>query len=368
MDPSVTDVYAQLAARLSMTGMPMTDALTDLLRHTFTPEEAQVAVHLEPASVPLATQTADSIAAASGLTSRQVETVLEQLVSRNLVFCRRPENRSKEYGFHHAGFGFPQSFFWNNDQSGTAQQMSRLVIKYFNRDTTRKAFGGTPTKPYRYVPVHQSVTPQRQSVLPHDRMADIIDSARQIAVAHCPCRVQAQLWGRGCEHSLEVCLKFDELADYLIERKLGRQISKEEAKKIIDDAAAEGLVHFVDNTASKVKHNCNCCGCACWNVGLIKRRKIPRDELMAVYYIRQMDPDNCAGCENCLEICPVDAVSMQDGVAVVDAGWCIGCGVCATRCDFDAVQIVKRLDPEPVVPDFDSLHRTIAAQRKEAGE
>lgn len=357
------DVYNQLAEQLSMTGMPLTPALTEMVKQSFTPEQAQVALHLTPWPVPLTTQTADTIARKSGLPAAEIEDALEQLLSKNLLFCRQPDGKPKEYGFHHAGFGFPQSFFWDGKQSDTAKKMTKLVVKYFNRDVTREAFGGTKTKPYRYIPIHQSVEPELQSVLPHDQMADIIDNAESIAVAHCPCRVQAKLWGRGCDHSLEVCLKFDELADYLIERQLGRQLSKEEAKKIINEAAKEGLVHFVDNVASKVKHNCNCCGCACWNVGLIKRRKIARDDLMAVYFIRQMDPDSCTGCESCVDICPVDAIEMKDNIAVVDKTWCIGCGVCATRCDFEAVKIVQREDREPVQPDFTSLYSQISKER-----
>ena len=89
-------------------------------------------------------------------------------------------------------------------------------------------------------------------------------------------------------------------------------------------AEDEGLVHFVDNTNGKIKHNCNCCGCACWNVGAIKRRKIPRDAIMEVYFVRETDEDECIGCGECVDICPVDALEMDDDRPVVDTDWCIG--------------------------------------------
>jgi hypothetical protein len=38
--------------------------------------------------------------------------------------------------------------------------------------------------------------------------------------------------GRPCEHPLEVCLKFDEMADYVIDQDLGRKINREEAREI----------------------------------------------------------------------------------------------------------------------------------------
>lgn len=362
------EIYERLAAHLSMTGMPLTDDLVEIVKQCFSPEQAKVALHLTPWPTPLTTQTIEQVSQHAGLESDRVETVLEQLVKKNLVFCTMQAGREKQYGFHHAGFGFPQSFFWDGKKSETAQKMTRLVVKYFNRDITAKAFGGTPTKPYRYIPVNQSVAPELQAVLPHDKMENVIENVERIAVAHCPCRVQAQLWNRGCDHPLEVCLKFDELAEYVIERKLGREISKPEARQIIEDCARAGLVHFVDNTAEKVKHNCNCCGCACWNVGNIKRRRIPRDELMAVYFIREDNFDNCVGCEACADICPVDAVSMEDGVATVDKDWCIGCGVCVQTCEVDAIHIRYREGAKTVPKDFGSLYDQIAEEREKSGK
>ena len=109
-----------------------------------------------------------------------------------------------------------------------------------------------------------------------------------------------------------MCLKFDDLADYLIERGLGREITREEALDIIRRSEEAGLVHFVDNAEGQVKHNCNCCGCSCWNVGRIRRRKIARDDLMATYFMRTTDEDACVGCGACLDICPVQALKLED--------------------------------------------------------
>ena len=121
------------------------------------------------------------------------------------------------------------------------------------------------------------------------------------------------------------------------------EITKEEALVVIRLTEKEGLVHFVDNAEGEIQHNCNCCGCACWNVGAIRRRKITRDALMATYFMRKTDEDKCIGCGACAEICPVDAVAMNDDdVPVTDEDWCIGCGVCTTVCPSDAIEMVYR--------------------------
>ena len=45
-----------------------------------------------------------------------------------------------------------------------------------------------------------------------------------------------------------------------------------------------------------------------------------------------IDKDKCIGCETCVSICPVGALSMQDGKADVKESDCISCGACVGEC------------------------------------
>ena len=161
-------------------------------------------------------------------------------------------------------------------------------------------------------------------------------------------------------------MKFDELAQFVIDRGLARKLTKEDALDVIKITEQAGLVHFVDNSEGEIKHNCNCCGCACWNVGNIKRRKIPPDSLMETYFIRRTEHDNCSGCGECAKICPVQAVEMEDDIPVVDEKWCIGCGVCAVACPTDAITIGFREDKSisPPAVGFEELHNMILEERR----
>ena len=48
--------------------------------------------------------------------------------------------------------------------------------------------------------------------------------------------------------------------------------------------------------------------------------------------------DACIGCEQCVAVCPVDAITMDDdAIAVIDAEKCIGCGKCVPICPGSAV-------------------------------
>ena len=358
--------YQRLARHLEVLGMgmPYRDALIELLKENLTPPEAEIALLLPTRVAPMHLASVDEIAATTDMPSQELAAALEDMACRLLLYSGIMEDGKPGYGLLQTGFGFPQSFFWGGEESEHAWNMAGMVAKYFNREVTKEAYAACPTKPYRYIPVNESISSDLQAVFPYHTMEAVVRQAQRFAVAHCPCRMAAKVRGRACEHPIEVCLKFDDLADYLIERGLGREVTREEALDIIKLSEEAGLVHFVDNAEGQLKHNCNCCGCSCWNVGSIRRRKIPRDDLMATYFMRITDEDACIGCGACLDICPVLALTVEDGVAVVDEEWCIGCGLCVPRCPTGAAGLKLRDDTDRVpAPDFCVLHEEILKGR-----
>jgi len=360
------EVYDRLALHLSTLGMgmPYTEDLLGILKENFEPAEAEVALALPTKVGPLELVTIDHIAQHISLDREKLHTILEGLAAKGMLFSGTTEDGEKGYALQQVGFGFPQTFFWGGKETDHAKNMASLICKYFSRKVNQEAYGGSETKPFRYVPVRKTIAQSIQAVYPHHAMEDVIDQAKVIAVGHCPCRMTMKLRGKECEHPLEVCLKFDDMAQYVIDRALAREISKEEAIQIIEESEKAGLVHFVDNALGEIKHNCNCCGCSCWNVGTIKRRKIPRDTLMATYFMRETNKEECSGCGICAEICPVDALTIEDGVAVVDDNWCIGCGVCVKPCPSDASALKLRTDVVQTIPkNFKELHEKILIEK-----
>ncbi len=363
---SKKDVYERLAEHLSTLGMgyPVTEDLLEILRENFSPEEAQVALALPTRIAPFQPVPVDEILPRVDLAGDEVVDILDRLADRGLLFSAETPTGEKGYALQQVGFGFPQLYFWKGEETDTARNMAELIAKYFNRRVTKAAYT-SETQPYRYVPVSGSLEPDTQAVLPHHAMEAVLNNASEFAVCHCACRMTALLRGRPCEHPTEVCIKFDEMARYVIDRGLGREISRKEAEAIVAQAAEEGLVHFVDNTGRDIKHNCNCCGCACWNVGTIRRRKIPRDQIMATYFLRETAEEDCTGCGECAEICPVQAVTLEDGHPSVDLDWCIGCGVCVPRCPTGAARLRPREDRSGDLPAerFEELHKMILKEK-----
>ena len=48
----------------------------------------------------------------------------------------------------------------------------------------------------------------------------------------------------------------------------------------------------------------------------------------------------CLGYGSCLRVCPVNCITMVDGVAKIDSSACIGCGKCVAACPRNLIQLV----------------------------
>jgi len=53
----------------------------------------------------------------------------------------------------------------------------------------------------------------------------------------------------------------------------------------------------------------------------------------------KVDSEKCTGCGNCVEVCPVEAISMNNEKAVVDEDTCTECGLCVDECPNDAISL-----------------------------
>jgi ferredoxin len=52
----------------------------------------------------------------------------------------------------------------------------------------------------------------------------------------------------------------------------------------------------------------------------------------------KIDEETCTACGACAEVCPVDAITV-DEVAKVDAELCSECGACVDECPVEAISL-----------------------------
>ena len=53
-----------------------------------------------------------------------------------------------------------------------------------------------------------------------------------------------------------------------------------------------------------------------------------------------VDVSKCNACEDCIDSCPTEVISMVDGHAFVNADECIDCEACVDACPEEAISMV----------------------------
>ena len=349
------------------TGIPLTDAFWKLLHMSLTDEELEVILGLPTKLPPFEVEDVDTIAQRLGMEAEKAEKALESLSKKNYAFRKITDSGKPGYAFIQLGFGIPQVPLWEGKDTPAARQMAEV---FYNKKDLLARGADAPTfkvlercrgteekKRWRYIPVDRSVDFKIQGVLPCEELTRLIEKVEVIAQVHCPCRVARDLIGdRECDHSTDVCLKFNQTARFIIERGLGREISKEEAVRLVRKAEDERLIHFVDNCTEDIQHNCNCCPCCCWNTFPIANRLVPRDFFIDTYFLRKTDMAECTGCLACVDTCPLKMITAENDYPVVDESVCVGCGNCLSVCPTGAAWLQRREDKELPSATFRELH------------
>jgi Uncharacterized Fe-S center protein len=51
-----------------------------------------------------------------------------------------------------------------------------------------------------------------------------------------------------------------------------------------------------------------------------------------------VDKEKCLGCGQCVDVCPVGAIKLEDGKAVI-SDECLECGACESTCPVGAISL-----------------------------
>ena len=53
----------------------------------------------------------------------------------------------------------------------------------------------------------------------------------------------------------------------------------------------------------------------------------------------KVDVEKCTGCNDCVQLCPLEAIQLKDNVAVIDEDTCTECGLCVYECPNGAISL-----------------------------
>jgi len=358
------DIYKELAIHLDKLpiGYPATDSGVELriLKHLFSPEQVKIGLKLKFQPEPLKRifkklkKTFPSI--------EELEQELDEMYFNGLInrgTRKEGDIEEKYYGLAPFVVGFYE------------YQLNRLTKEFYidaeeyMKEAFFKEFNLSGIPQLRTIPIEQTVE-YEQSIATYDDLKEMINNIGEpIAVMECICRQGKQLIGDPCKRTkvLESCFTFRTTAKSMIEKGVAKEISKEEALKIIEKAKDDGLVLQPHNSGNP-GGLCTCCGCCCGVLTNQKRFPEPA-QFFATNFYAEVDPDLCAGCEICVDRCNMDAVHVEDAIAKVDKTKCIGCGVCVPTCTSEAMKLYKK--EEEIIPPRNTVetYRTIMDKKAE---
>ncbi|HUW90941.1 MAG TPA: hypothetical protein VMV43_10570, partial [Candidatus Nanopelagicaceae bacterium] len=264
MEQENIDYYKELQKHLDKmpVGYPATESGIEIkiLKHLFTPEQAQIGLELNFMADPL--KKIFRRLKKSGISLEELEDKLDEMYFNGLInrgIVKEGETDTKYYG----SAPFVVGMF--------EYQLNRLTPEFFKdahqyiQETFfNEEYNSTGVPQLRVIPLNKTVD-YEQSIAQYDDLKGLIENIGEpIAIMECICRKGADLIGEPCTKTKirESCLSFRSGAKSFIEKGLAREISKEEALKFLEKAEEDGLVLQPGNSQRPMSI-CTCCGCCC---------------------------------------------------------------------------------------------------------
>jgi electron transport complex protein RnfB len=290
-----------------------------LLATLFTPEEAELAVHLT-----LDREPAAAIAGRAGLPVEEVAPRLAEMGRKGLIFAEYVDDEPVRYRAAPWVVGI-----WEFQVNNLSPDLLRALSERGPR--VPRGWRAPLTRQMRVIPIGQSI--------------------------------EARLEGEGCDAPEESCLMFGDWAEYYARTGRARAIDQAEVFEILAQADAHNLV-LQPSHSERASFICTCCGCCCGALGWIKAQPKPAEAVSSAF-VAQFDAELCQGCETCLDRCQMDALTADDGGVAFDADRCIGCGLCVSTCPSGALTLQRKAGYQGVAlaRDLDTTLREIAEEQ-----
>jgi electron transport complex protein RnfB len=335
-----TEIYERLAEHLDNlpAGYPRTESGVEMriLRRLFTPEDAEVAVH-----VTLLPEGARVIARRAKIPVEEATRRLEALVNKGLIFPIHQEGKPTQYQAWQFVVGF-----WEGQVNRLTPELVRDFEEYLPTFVDHEFWKNAPQ--LRTIPVGESVSTQAEVML-YEQAEALLLAHDTFSVVNCICRQERRLLGEGCDKPEESCLSLGMVAEHVARSGAGRAVSQEEALALLKRAEEVGLVLQPANDKQPM-FICACCGCCCGVLRSLKQHPKPAS-LVSSPFVAALNVETCEGCGTCETRCQMEAISLDNGHASLDLDRCIGCGLCVTTCPSESLSLRRKpAEEQPYVP------------------
>lgn len=361
------DAYKSLEERINWftQGAPASATLYKILQVLYTEEEAK-----QVALLPIRPFTLKKAAKIWGISEAKAEKFLDHLCEKALL-VDSDYHGQRQFVMPPPMAGFIEFALMRTRGDIDQKYLGELYYQYMNveEDFVKDLFFVTETRLGRVFVQEPVLTNEKTNhILDYERATHIVEDAKYIGLGICYCRHKMYHAGHPCEIDApwDVCLTFDNVARSLAEHgEYARLISKEEAKEVLELSYESNLVQIGENVREHPAFICNCCGCCCEALQAA-RRFSPMQPVATTNYIPKVSADPCISCGKCAKVCPILAISMEEGdnadpakkrLPVIDEEICLGCGVCARNCPTKAIQLEKR--PIQIITPVNSTHRFV---------
>ncbi len=361
------DAYKSLEERINWftQGAPASATLYKILQVLYTEEEAK-----QVALLPIRPFTLKKAAKIWGISEAKAEKFLDHLCEKALL-VDSDYHGQRQFVMPPPMAGFIEFALMRTRGDIDQKYLGELYYQYMNveENFVKDLFFVTETRLGRVFVQEPVLTNEKTNhILDYERATHIVEDAKYIGLGICYCRHKMYHAGHPCEIDApwDVCLTFDNVARSLAEHgEYARLISKEEAKEVLELSYESNLVQIGENVREHPAFICNCCGCCCEALQAA-RRFSPMQPVATTNYIPKVSADPCISCGKCAKVCPILAISMEEGdnadpakkrLPVIDEEICLGCGVCARNCPTKAIQLEKR--PIQIITPVNSTHRFV---------
>jgi ferredoxin len=359
------DVYRRLQEHLDEAPLrfPATESGAEirLLKHLFTPEEAEIALGIK-CGYPGLLDTYETLETIYdrikqlGYSRDDVEEHLDNLVKKGAIMSDM-KNGSKIY------VNIPLIL-------GIYEYQVNKLTKEFQEayDQYIEAWGtaNRGVRQMRTIPVGVEID-HENPIATYDDIKKLFEqSTGPFSIINCICRQSSDLRGNPCQVTdrREVCLGAGGLTRRYNELGWGREITKEEALAYLKQNEEEGLIFRVNNS-QELDFVCSCCSCCCG--GLITLKSLPNPaDYTDCNYQAVIDEELCSGCGTCVERCQMDAITLVDDVAIIDQKRCIGCGSCIVGCPERAISLFSKEDTKAPPPTMSDMYKGIVEERQKS--